>query len=86
MKIKLSTIADIVICAIGGLFLLLLLFKFALPALLPVLLGWFFSLVCVPLSSKIFPSSAASKRFVRGFLCILRIILLLFYWDLARGG
>lgn len=76
MKIKLSTIADIVICAIGGLFLLLLLFKFALPALLPVLLGWLFSLVCVPLSSKIFPSSAASKRFVRGFLCILIIILL----------
>ena len=76
MKTKLSLFADIVICAIGGLFLLLLLFKFALPALLPVLLGWLFSLVCVPLATKIFPKSAASKRFVRGFLCILIIIFL----------
>lgn len=76
MKTKLSTIANIVICAFGGFFLLLLLFKYALPALLPVLLGWLFSLICVPLATKIFSKSSASKRFVRGFLCILIIILL----------
>lgn len=76
MKTKLSTLSDIVICSIGGLILLLLLFKFALPALLPVLFGWLFSLVCLPIANKISAKSSSGRRFARGFICILIIILL----------
>ena len=76
MKIKLSTLSDVVICSIGGLILLFLLLKFALPALLPVLFGWLFSLICIPIANKISRKSASGQRFIRGFVCILIIILL----------
>ena len=76
MKSKLSVIADSVICAIGVVITLYLLFKFALPALLPVIFGWIFSLICLPLADKISSVSCSQKRFARGFVCILLIILL----------
>ena len=75
MKNKISFFADTVICVTGGVALLYILFTYALPATLPLILGWVFSLIINPLSKKISQWSGANDRFIRGFLCIFFILL-----------
>ena len=74
MKNKLSFFADATICAIGAVILIYLLFTYALPAALPIILGWLFSLIINPLSDKIARWSGAKTKFVRAFLCIFLTI------------
>ena len=83
MKNKISFFADAVICATGGVALIYLLFTYALPAVLPLIFGWLFSLIINPLSDKIASWSGAKKNFIRGFLCIFLMLLFLTLLSLA---
>ena len=74
MKDKISLISDAVICAVGAIFIIYILLTYALPAALPLLFGWIFSLIVNPLSRKISKWSGANEKFTKGFLCIIFIL------------
>lgn len=75
MKNKISFFADLSICIAVGIVLLYILFTYALSATLPIILGWLFSLIIIPISRKISSFSGAKEKFTRAFLCILFILI-----------
>ena len=70
MKNKISFFSDMTICVAGAVILIYLILTYALPATLPIIFGWLFSLIIRPLSDKISKWSGAKAKFVRAFLCI----------------
>ena len=63
------------ICLFGAVILIYLILTYALPAALPIIFGWLFSLIIRPLSDKISKWSGAKAKFVRAFLCIFFTLL-----------
>ena len=83
MNVKYQNAANLVICTAGLCAAAYLLFKYAMSAILPFLLGWLVSFLIYPAAKKLSLKLKVSERFISGFLVIFVFLISTFLIGMA---